>query len=135
MGKVYYTDEELDINHKRFRVCKNKGNDCDKNEFMAKHMSTKFCSEDCNNKFSNWEKQRQKKRKYSPKETNLKILRYIVQNNQMPIVGYNNLIDVNFKFEEMDKIEFIPSFNRKGMVFGEFVLIQWGKDTFLIIKK
>lgn len=135
MGKIYYTDEEVEKKHKRFRVCKNKGNDCEKNEFMAKHMSTKFCSEDCNNKFSNWEKQQLRKRIYSPKHTNFKILTNIVQNNQMPITSYNNLLGVNFKFEEMESTDFIPSFNRKGMVFGEFVLVQWGKDTFLIIKK
>jgi len=135
MGKIYYTNEEIDVNHKRYRVCKNKGNDCNKSEFMAKHMSAKFCSEDCNNKYSNWEKQQVKKRKLSPKQTNYKILTNIMQNNQMPLVSYNNLLDVNFKFEEVDRAEFIPSFNRKGMVFGEFILIQWVKDTFLITKK
>ncbi len=135
MGKIYYTDEEIEVNHKRYRVCKNKGNDCKKSEFMTKHMLAKFCSEDCNNKYSNWEKQQLKKRIYSPKLTNYKILTNIMQNNQIPIVSYNNLLDVNFKFEEVDATEFIPSFYRKGMVFGEFILIQWKKDTFLITKK
>ena len=27
-GKIYYTDEEVDRDHKRFRICKNRGNDC-----------------------------------------------------------------------------------------------------------
>ena len=34
-GKIYYTDEDLNRGHKRFRICKNKGNECIKEEFMA----------------------------------------------------------------------------------------------------
>ena len=43
-GKIYYSDEDLNRDNKRYRVCKNRGNDCFKEEFMAIHASTKFCS-------------------------------------------------------------------------------------------
>ena len=134
-GKIYYTDEDLNRGHKRFRICKNKGNECIKEEFMAKHASSKFCSEDCNNKFSNWEKQQINKMILSPKENNVKILRQLVQNNFMPIVSYRSLIETNFRFEETDGMEFIPVLGKKAFVFVDYVIVHWKKNKFLITKK
>ena len=134
-GKIYYTDEEIDKNHKRYRECKNIGNDCNKHEFMAKHMATKFCSEDCNNKYSNWEKQLTKKRKLCTRKNNIRILTNLMQNNLKPVVSYNALVEMNFKFEERNGYEFLPDLNRKGIVFENFILILWEKDKFLITKK
>ena len=134
-GKIYYTDEELDISHKRYRVCKNKGNDCHKEEFMAIHASTKFCSEDCNNKYSNWEKQQINRTTLPAKENNIKILKQLLQNRRFPIVSFKSLIDSNFIFEEMDTPEFILSLRKKALVFNEFLVILWKKDMFLITKK
>ena len=134
-GKIYYTDEEVDRDHKRFRICKNRGNDCNKVEFMATHGASKFCSEDCNTKFSNWEKQQIHQMILSPKKNSVKILWQLVQNNLMPIVSYRSLIEINFIFEENDCMEFSPSLGRKVFVFGDFMLFQWEEETFLIIKK
>ena len=135
MGKIYYTNEEVDRDHKRFRICKNKGNDCNKEAFMSKHAASKFCSEDCNNKFSNWEKQQINKMILSPKENNVKILRQLVQNNFMPIVSYRSLIETNFRFEETDGMEFIPVLGKKAFVFVDYVMVHWKKNKFLITKK
>ena len=134
-GKIYYTDEDLNRGHKRFRICKNKGNECIKEEFMAKHASSKFCSEDCNNKFSNWEKHQIRKMKLSPKKNNIKILNTMLQNNFFPIVSYHSLVESNFRFEESDGLEFVPSIGEKVIVYNEFRLIHWEKDKFLINKK
>ena len=134
-GKIYYTDEELDISHKRYRVCKNQGNDCHKEEFMAIHASTKFCSEDCNNKYSNWEKRQINRTTLPAKENNIKILKQLLQNRRFPIVSFKSLIDSNFIFEEMDAPEFILSLRKKALVFNEFLVILWKKDMFLITKK
>ena len=134
-GKIYYTDEDLNRDNKRYRICKNKGNDCNKGEFMAKHASSKFCSEDCHNKFSNWEKHQIRNMKLSPKENNIKILNTMLQNNFFPIVSYHSLVESNFRFEESDGLEFVPSIGKKVIVYNEFRLIHWGKDKFLINKK
>ena len=134
-GKIYYTDEDLNTDHNRFRICKNKGNDCNKEEFMVKHASSKFCSEDCNNKYSNWEKQQINRTTLPAKENNIKILKQLLQNRRFPIVSFKSLIDSNFIFEEMDAPEFILSLRKKALVFNEFIVILWKKDMFLITKK
>ena len=134
-GKIYYSDEDLNRDNKRYRVCKNRGNDCFKEEFMTIHASTKFCSEDCNNKYSNWEKQQINRTTLPAKENNIKILKQLLQNRRFPIVNFKSLIDSNFIFEEMDAPEFILSLRKKALVFNEFLVIHWEKDTFLINKK
>lgn len=135
MKKIYYTEEDIDRTHNRFRVCKNKGNDCEKNEFMASHRSVKFCSEACNNMYSNFEKQQIRNRRLAPKQNNIKILDQLLQNNQLPIVTYESLIETNFIFEFIDGFEFIPNLNTKALKCGNFLLIHWSENKFLITKK
>ena len=94
MKKVYYTDEEIDRNSKRYKVCKNKGNDCHKAEFMARHGSAKFCTDDCNNKFSNQEKKLFKEGNSIPRTSNIDKFRVLMQDKDL----------VNFTRKEIDDV-------------------------------
>ena len=94
MKKVYYTDEEIDRNSKRYKVCKNKGNDCHKVEFMARHGSAKFCTDDCNNKFSNQEKKLFKEGNSIPRTSNIDKFRVLMQDKDL----------VNFTRKEIDDV-------------------------------
>jgi len=94
MKKVYYTDEEIDRNSKRYKVCKNKGNDCHKAEFMARHGSAKFCTDDCNNKFSNHEKKLFKEGNSIPRTSNIDKFRVLMQDKDL----------VNFTRKEIDDV-------------------------------
>ena len=94
MEKVYYTTEDLDRSHKRYRVCKNKGNDCHKAEFMARHGSAKFCTDDCNNKFSNQEKKLFREGNSIPRTSNIDKLRVLMQDKDL----------VNFTRKEIDDV-------------------------------
>ena len=94
MKKVYYTDEEIDRNSKRYKVCKNKGNDCFKEEFMARHGSSKFCTEQCNNKYSNQEKKLFKEGNSIPRTSNIDKLRVLMQDKDL----------VNFTRKEIDDV-------------------------------
>ena len=94
MKKVYYTDEEIDRNSKRYKVCKNKGNDCFKEEFMARHGSSKFCTEQCNNKYSNQEKKLFKEGNSIPRTSNIGQLRVLMQDKDL----------VNFTRKEIDDV-------------------------------
>ena len=83
MEKIYYTTEKVDRDHKRYRVCKNKGNDCHKEEFMARHGSAKFCTDQCNNKFSNQEKKLFKEGNSFPRTSNIGKLRVLMQDKDI----------------------------------------------------
>ena len=83
MEKIYYTTEKVDRDHKRYRVCKNKGNDCPKEEFMARDGSAKFCTDQCSNKFSNQEKKLFKEGNSIPRTSNIGKLRVLMQDKDI----------------------------------------------------
>ena len=102
MKKVYYTDEEIDRNSKRYKVCKNKGNDCFKEEFMAKHCSAKFCTEHCNNKFSNKEKKLFKEGNSIPRTSNINKLRVLMQDKNVVTFTRKEIDDVGIDLSKYD---------------------------------
>jgi hypothetical protein len=102
MEKLYYTTEKIDRNHKRYRVCKNKGNDCFKEEFMAKHGSAKFCTEQCNNKFSNQEKKLFNEGNSIPRTSNIDKLRVLMQNKDLVTFTRKEIDDIGIDLSRHD---------------------------------
>jgi len=102
MEKIYYTNEEIDRNHKRYKTCKNKGNDCSKEEFMARHGSAKFCTEKCNNKFSNQEKKLFKEGNSIPRTSNIDKLRSLMQDKDLVTFTRKEIDDVGIDLSKYD---------------------------------
>ena len=102
MEKIHYTTEKVDRDHKRYRVCKNKGNDCPKEEFMARDGSAKFCTDQCSNKFSNQEKKLFKEGNSIPRTSNIGKLRVLMQDKDIVTFTRKEIDDIGIDLLKFD---------------------------------
>ena len=136
MGKIYHTEEEIVRRHKRYRVCKNKGNDCEKEEFMAKHASAKFCSERCSNTFSNREKKEFKEGNSTPRNANILKLRSLMQDRNTISFTCKEIDDFGINLHQFDHIYLDDRRkNSYGIWIGEFNITMRESNEIVIRTK
>jgi hypothetical protein len=132
--KIYYTNEVIDKSNPRFTKCKNKGFDCNKEEFMAIDLTIKFCTGTCGTKFKNRKRTEIKKGILPPIENNIKILQFVRQNS-VPVVSFDQLLMMNFKMSEYDKV-IVSSIEGKFLIcFGNYRIMHLLDDKLLILKQ